>query len=183
MERCPIFLIAVVEAFALLFVGCSSTGGNRYMTVSSHVSHLVEKGVVVDIHNVMVDGKSGPTGFYGGAIEGAVVGGAAGADISKSSRGAAIGIAAGTVVGAAVGPKIQKAMSARSAQELTIELEEGKIIVVVQERREPDFNIGEKVRVYSNAQGSARVYHHDEDPYIDPDTGAYLPEDFENPDL
>ena len=62
-------------------------------------------------------------------------------------------------------------------------MDEGPMVVIVQASREPPFNIGERVRVYTNSYGAARVFHSDEDSYIDLDTKAYLPEDFENPDL
>lgn len=70
-------------------------------------------------------------------------------------------------------------MTSQRAQELTIQLEQGPVIVVVQEWREPLFMIGEEVLLHTNAGGAARVFHSDEDPYVDPDTKSYLPEDFE----
>ena len=85
------------------------------------------------------------------------------------------------IAGAVVGPKIEKALTSKRAQELTIQIDEGGIIVVVQELREPRFNIGDSVRVDSNVAGAARIFHAHENPHIDPDTGAYLPDDFETP--
>ena len=122
-------------------------------------------------------------GVYGGATAGGIVGGVAGAQVTGTSTGAALGTATGALAGAVVGPRIEKAMTSRKAQEMTIRLKEGRVIVVVQENRYPEFMIGERVRVHTNSYGHVRVYHSDEDPYIDEDTGAYLPEDFENPDL
>ena len=82
-----------------------------------------------------------------------------------------------------VGPRIEKAMTSKVAQELTIRMEEGDVIVVVQERRDPEFMIGDTVRVRKNAYDSTRIFHSDEDPFVDPDTGAYLPEDFKTAEL
>ena len=56
-------------------------------------------------------------------------------------------------------------------------MDAGGLIVVTQELRKPWFNIGDPVKVDTSLSGAGRVYHADEDPFIDPDTGAYLPED------
>ena len=109
-----------------------------------------------------------------------MAGRAIGAEASGTSLGTAVGAAGGMIAGGVVGPKIEKALTSKRAQELTIQMDEGGTIIVVQEIREPRFNIGDPVRVDSNLAGAARVFHADDNPHIDPDTGAYLPDDFES---
>lgn len=177
MNSRGVFLILV---FSLIFAGCqSSSSRSRYPISSTGMAKQLDGGTVIDIREVVIDGSSSGIGSYGGAIGGSAVGGAIGADLSGTSIGTAVGAAGGMIAGSVVGTKIEKAMTSKRAQELTIQLENGVTVVVVQEIREPWFNIGDPVKVDSNRAGAARVYHADEDPYIDPDTGAYLPDDFE----
>lgn len=179
MRLRDLFLFVV---FALIFIGCQSASTrSRYPIASTGMSKDLDSGTIVDINEVIIDGSSSGIGAYGGAIGGSVIGGQIGADLSGTSLGGAVGAAGGMITGAVVGPKIEKALTSRRAQELKIQMDKGGIIVVVQELREPLFNIGDSVQVDSNAAGAARVFHSDENPYIDPDTGAYLPDDFERP--
>ncbi len=174
--------IILVIAFSLIFVGCQSTSSrSRYPISSTGMAKQLDDGTIIDVREVVIDGSSSGIGAYGGAIGGSAVGGTVGAEISGTSLGTAVGAAGGMIAGGVVGPKIEKALTSKRAQELIIQMDEGGTIVVIQEIREPRFNIGDPVKVDSNLAGAARVYHADENPYIDPDTGAYLPEDFETP--
>ncbi len=177
-NRAPILILA----FSLIFAGCQSTStSSRYPITSTGMAKQLESGTVIDVREVVIDGSSSGIGSYGGAIGGSAVGGTVGADLSGTSVGAAVGAAGGMIAGAVVGPAIEKAITSKKAQELTVQMEEGGVVVVVQELREPRFNIGDLVKVDSNLAGAARIFHADENPYIDPDTGAYLPDDFETP--
>jgi len=135
--------------------------------------------MVVDVRPVVIDGTSSGLGSYGGAIAGSAVGGTVASDLSGTSLGGAVGAAGGMIAGAVVGPKIEKSLTSKKAQEITVQLDEGGTIVVVQELGEPRFNMGDPVRVDSNLAGAARIYHAHDNPGVDPDTGVYLPEDFE----
>lgn len=174
--------VILLLVFSLIFVGCQSSSSRSHYPISSTgMAKQLDGGTIIDLREVVIDGSSSGIGAYGGAIGGSVAGGTIGADVSGTSLGAAVGAAGGMIAGGVVGPKIEKALTSKRAQELTIQMDEGGTIVVVQEIREPRFNIGDPVRVDSNLAGAARVFHADDNPYIDPDTGAYLPEDFERP--
>lgn len=178
MKFCSLVLIFV---FSLFFLSCQSTPSqSRYPITSSGMAKQLEGGTIVDLREVVIDGTSSGLGAYGGAIGAIVAGRAIGAEASGTSLGAAVGAAGGMIAGGVVGPKIEKALTSTRAQELTIRMDEGGTIIVVQEIREPRFNIGDSVRVDSTLAGAARVFHADDNPHIDPDTGAYLPDDFES---
>ncbi len=171
-----------ISFFSLIFLGCESTSNHsRYPITSTGLAKELDRATVIDVREVVIDGTSSGIGSYGGGVAGGAIGGTVGADLSGTSLGAATGAAGGMITGAVVGPKIEKAMTSKRAQAITVQLDEGGTLVVVQELREPRFNIGDPVRVDSNLAGAARVYHANDNPYIDPDTGAYLPEDFEVP--
>lgn len=181
--RFSLLIAGLLAVSCLSGCGTGSSSRGRYPSASIGVAHSLENGTVIDVHDVVIDGRMTNAGVYGGATAGGVLGGTAGAQITGTPTGAAVGMAGGVIVGAVVGPQIEKALTSKSAQELTVRLKEGEVIVVVQERRDPEFMIGDRVRVHRNVYGSARIFHSDEDPYIDSDTGAYLPDGFENPDL
>lgn len=175
-----IYRAIVLGAFSLIFAGCGSTSSTpRYPISSTGMAKDLDSGMIVDIRPVIIDGTSSGIGSYGGAIAGSAIGGTVVSDLSGTSLGGAVGAAGGMIAGAVVGPKIEKSLTSKKAQEITVQLDEGGTIVVVQELREPRFNIGDPVRVDSNLAGAARIYHAHENPGVDPDTGAYLPEDFD----
>tara|TARA_B100000900_G_scaffold309648_1_gene268359 strand:- start:2370 stop:2807 length:438 start_codon:yes stop_codon:yes gene_type:complete len=140
----------------------------------------LDGGTIVDLKEVVIDGTSSGLGAYGGAIGGSLAGGAIGAEAIGTSLGATVGAAGGMIVGGVVGTKIEKTLTSKRAQELTIQMDDGGTIIVLQEIRVPRLNIGDPVRVDSNLAGAARVFHADDNPHTDPDTEAYLPDDFES---
>ena len=179
------FLLFSIGVSVVSLTGCGSSSANRgrYPSTSIGVPHSLENGKVIDVHDVVIDGRMTMAGVYDGAVGGSVLGGAVGADIGEPTRVLRLALLAAQFSERWVGPSIEKAMTSKVAQELTIRMEEGDVIVVVQERRDPEFMIGDTVRVRKNAYDSTRIFHSDEDPFVDPDTGAYLPEDFKTAEL
>ncbi len=89
-------------------------------------------------------------------------------------------MAVGTAVGSVVGRKVEKALTAKLAQEITIAMDGGETISVVQEYEEPGFYENERVKILTGRMGESVVYHANYDPNADPETNAYLiPEDEE----
>lgn len=176
------FLISLIVSFSPFFSGCNSTQStSRYPTTPTGMAKDLEGGTIVDIREVIIDGRTSGVGTATGTLSGAVAGSQIGGSLGDPSSGAATGAAGGAIAGAVIGPKVEKALTSKRAQELTVRMDTGGLIVVTQELRKPWFNIGDPVKVDTSLSGAGRVYHANEDPYIDPDTGAYLPEDFEIP--
>lgn len=140
-----------------LLCGCASGGG--YETVprsSAGTTQTIDQGTVVATRDVRIEGESSQLGLYGGGIMGSAVGSTVG-----SGDGQVLASAGGAVVGAVVGKQVEKAMTSKIAQEITIEMDDGSTVVVVQEWREPSFNAGERVSVLEARGGYARVRHED----------------------
>ena len=140
-----------------LLCGCASGGG--YETVprsSAGTTQTIDQGTVVATREVRIEGESSQLGLYGGGIMGSAVGSTVG-----SGDGQVLASAGGAVVGAVVGKQVEKAMTSRIAQEITIEMDDGSAVVVVQELQEPRFNAGERVSVLEARGGYARVRHED----------------------
>tara|TARA_B100000900_G_scaffold309648_1_gene268358 strand:- start:1799 stop:2293 length:495 start_codon:yes stop_codon:yes gene_type:complete len=140
-----------------LLYGCVSGGG--YETVprsSAGTTQTIDQGTVVASRDVRIEGDSSQLGLYGGGIMGSALGSTIG-----SKDGQVLASAGGAVVGAVVGKQVEKALTSKIAQEITIEMDDGRIVVVVQELQEPRFSAGERVSVLEARGGYARVRHED----------------------
>ena len=148
---------SAVAALLLLFIsGCASGGYETVPNSSAGTTQSIDLGTVVGTRTVKIEGESGQLGLYGGGI----LGSAAGSTIGRGD-GRTLASAGGAVAGAIVGRKIEKALTTKLAQEMTIELDDGRTLVVVQELKEPAFNSGDRVSVLETRNGDARVRHED----------------------
>lgn len=183
----------LLTAISLLAWGCASspTSASKYPVTHAGAIQRVEEGTVVGVRQVKIDGVATNMG----RLVGAGIGGAVGALAVPVKSEVAIqqtspnsvsiyetsnrhenqaAMAVGGAVGMVVGQKVEKALSAKKAQELTIAMDSGETVLVVQEYREPAFYENERVKLYTTRAGDSVVYHAGEDPTMDPDTNAYL---------
>ena len=109
-------------------------------------------GVVESVREVEVD--SARTGV--GPMAGAVIGGTVGGEVGRG-RGSAAGAVVGTVIGAVAGEAAAQT-GTQPGLEITVRLDEGRIIAVTQPRDATTFKPGDRVRVVADGR-SARVTH------------------------
>jgi len=152
-------IVYVLSAGALLYTaGCASrhpAGLTVYEPWQTNVAQRVEWGTVEGVRTVVIEGESSQVGRYGGgAIGSAVVGTTVG-----SGSGAVIASAGGAVVGAVAGEAVEKALTTKTGQEISVALDNGDHIVVVQELEQGRFYDGERVRILLSSTGTARVTH------------------------
>ncbi|HKA38847.1 MAG TPA: hypothetical protein VKD25_03685 [Burkholderiales bacterium] len=107
-------------------------------------------GVVEALREVELEGERSAAA----PMAGAVIGGAAGSSVGRG-RGAAAGGVVGTVVGAVVGESAAQG-APRQALEITVRLDEGRVIAVTQAAGKESFKTGDRVRVVSDGR-TARV--------------------------
>ena len=103
-------------------------------------------GVVEAVREVEVEGERSAAA----PMAGAVIGGAAGGSVGRG-RGAAAAGTIGTVVGAVVGESVAQG-APRPALEITVRLDEGRIIAVTQPAGKESFKTGDRVRVVSDGR-------------------------------
>ena len=103
-------------------------------------------GVVEAVREVAIEGERSAAG----PIAGAVIGGAAGSSVGRG-RGASAGGVVGTVVGAVVGDSLAQG-APRAALEITVRLDEGRVIAVTQPAGKESFKAGDRVRVVSDGR-------------------------------
>jgi outer membrane lipoprotein SlyB len=84
------------------------------------------------------------------------VGGVAGSTVGNG-KGSAIGAVIGAVAGGLAGSAIEEAVTRKDAYEITVKLDNGSLIAIVQEATEK-FSAGDTVRLIENG-GITRVSH------------------------
>ena len=144
--------ISALAIFALL-AGCAgpNTAGERYSRRDTLRTMQVRQGEILMIVPVVIDGHSTRLGLVGGAAIGHAVGDKLGEGSSSHVAGAI-----GAVGGAIAGQAIEKKITEQDGLEITIELDSGKIIAIVQEAT-VEFSEGERVRVLASRGDRARV--------------------------
>lgn len=140
---------------AAMLTGCAQPGmtGTSYSRGETRQAQSVQFGTVESVRPVTIEGDGNNTA---GTVTGAVVGGLLGRQIGGGS-GRDIATAAGAVAGGVAGSHIQQNTSRRQGVEVTVRLEEGGLVSVVQEAApNENFRPGDRVRVLGQGR-SMRV--------------------------
>jgi outer membrane lipoprotein SlyB len=142
---CSLVLIGIV--------GCSGPAHSSkvYSRNEAGTVQNVEDGEVLYVREVTIEGSRSPWGGIAGGIMGYAVGSTIGGGSGKT-----VARAAGTVGGAAAGSAVQEKATREVGLEITVQLDSGEIISVVQSADE-QFDDGDRVRVLRRPDGSARV--------------------------
>ena len=140
-------------ATAALLVGCAQpgVGGGNYTRGQVRGEQSVRIGTVEAVRDVTIDARDTGTG----TLAGAAIGGVAGSTVGGGSRANAVGAIAGAVVGGLIGNAVEKNNNDRRGVEVTLRLEDGRVIAITQEKDE-EFRVGDRVRILSG-QGTTRV--------------------------
>lgn len=144
-----IILTTVLSASVL--GGCAQQGlyGTSYSRDQVRQAQTVQYGTVESVTPVVIEGRD--DGVIG-AGTGAVVGGIAGRQVGGGS-GRALATVVGAVAGGLVGQRIEKSTTTRQGQEITLRLDSGRVVSVVQEVENGQFfRQGDRIRVLG--QGS-----------------------------
>lgn len=146
MKAFWIVLIPVVLA------GCASgRGGDDYERAEARRVYEVKMGVVEHVRQVRLEGTDSGIGAAAGGVVGGIAGSTAG-----SGRGSAVGAVLGAVVGGLAGAATEEASTRKLGVEVTVKLDSGRVIAVVQEDHDEKFVIGERVRILESGN-QARV--------------------------
>jgi outer membrane lipoprotein SlyB len=140
-------------AACLLISGCAYHAGSAdYRGYEAMGEQHVRFGVVEAVRDVRI--RPGNTGV--GSTAGAFIGGIAGSHVGGGS-GEIVGAIAGTVIGSIIGYNVEQQANEIPGIEVTVLLDSGKYIAVVQQAGEP-FRTGDRVRVLSG-RDAVRVTH------------------------
>lgn len=138
--------MAAVLAASVVVAGCApSLAGDSYRRGETMRAQNVELGVVESTRPVQIQGRDTGVGTVGGAAVGGVAGSAIGA-----GRGSVAGAIGGAILGGVVGNAIERDASKRNGIEVTVRLDSGRMMAVVQEDVGEGFRPGDRVRVLSD---------------------------------
>ena len=137
----------LVIVTALLLAACApSQRGDVYQRGQALRAQTVEMAVVETVRPVQIAGTNSGVGTLGGAS----LGGIAGSTVGGGSRANAAGAIAGAIIGGMVGSAVEQGTSQRPGVEVTVRLDSGRMIAVIQDDAGEAFRPGDRVRVLSD---------------------------------
>lgn len=147
--KTPFFILMSFSGLGLL-AGCSS-GSTVVDRNQVGMMQRIELGTVQSVQFVTIEGETTPVGMYGGAA----VGAASMTGVGGAGAGTNLARAGGGIVGAVAGRAIEKAVTRKAGEMITVKLDSGQTVVVTQEQGQLPFATGERVRVL--AGGKSKV--------------------------
>lgn len=145
-------IMVVALSAASVLGGCAQQGlyGTSYSRSQVGQAQTVQYGTVEAVTPVRIEGRV--DGVVGSGT-GAIVGGIAGNQVGGGS-GRTLATVVGAVAGGLIGQRVEKSTTERQGQEITIRLDTGRLMSVVQEVENGQFfNPGDRIRVLG--QGSS----------------------------
>ena len=139
---------------SLLASGCASLTGKNVAAQQAEVTHTTTRGVIVQLDRAYIENNPSLWGALGGAVVGAIAGSAVGGGSGRVLMGVS-----GAALGALVGAGIERRLNRRDGIDITMRLETGETIAVVQELgpEERAMRPGDRAVVLRGSDGSARV--------------------------
>ena len=144
--------VFILMIASLLNACASSNAGDVYSRDEARKIQTIRKGVVESVRTVKLEGTKTPIGTAAGAV----IGGVAGSTVGEG-KGSAIAAVIGAVAGGLAGSAIEEVATRQDAFEITVKLDNGSLIAIVQEATEK-FAPGDSVRLIENG-GVTRVSH------------------------
>lgn len=146
--------LAAALACVGVVAGCAhpGMGSADYRRYEARGEQMVRFGVVESVRDVRI----GPYDTGVGTAAGAVLGGIAGSNVGRGN-GEVAGAIAGAILGGVIGQNVERSANERTGVEITVLLDTGRYVAVVQEADEA-FRAGDRVRVLSGRHNT-RVTH------------------------
>lgn len=145
--------LLAIGLLSLILAACaSSNSGSVYSRDDARRVQTVKTGIVESVRQVKLEGTKTPIG----TVAGGAIGGIAGSSIGHG-HGSAIGAVIGAVAGGLAGSAIEEGVTRKDALEITVKIDGGALVAVVQEADE-QFRAGDRVRLIENGE-TTRVSH------------------------
>ncbi len=147
-----ILITVAIFAAALMLTGCvQSHSGQVYSQDQAQRSMHVYYGTIIELREVTIEGSNSGAGAVLGGVAGGVIGSTIG-----SGSGRTLATVGGALAGLAAGSAIEHETGTKKAIEFTVELDDGRVMAVVQEDK-AYYRIGDRVRMLQGGDGSWRV--------------------------
>ena len=151
--------MGIHKAIACIFTGILVTGCVYHAGSGDYRGYEVmgEQNVRFGVVEVVRPVRIQPMNTGVGTASGAFIGGIAGSHVGGGS-GQIVGAIAGTVIGSILGHNIEQQANEVAGVEVTVLLDSGRYIAVVQQATSEQFRAGERVRVLTG-RDAVRVTH------------------------
>ncbi len=144
MKKTAVALTCLLTGAVLTGCAQSTLTGTSYSRGEARQAQSVQTGRVESVVPIVIEGR---TDGVVGAGTGAVVGGIAGHQVGGGS-GRQLATVLGAVAGGIAGQRVEEATSRRQGVEITVRLDNGSVVSVVQEVDQNQvFSPGDRVRI------------------------------------
>jgi len=148
-------LAGIVAGAGLMLGGCATgPSANVYRANQTMQAENVRYGTVESVAPVSIEGSEGGQGV--GTVAGALLGGILGSSIGEG-RGQALATVGGAVAGGVAGSAVGNQATRKNGVRLTVRMDNGRVISVVQPVDNQRFAAGERVTVRTSPDGTTRV--------------------------
>ena len=149
---CMNTVLAALAVSGLLMSGCaSSRSGTTFSRDEALRAQRTYFGVIETVKEGKIEGTKSPIGAIAGGVLGGVAGRTGGGGSGKD-----VATVGGALAGAAVGAIAEEAVTRQKAYSLTVKLDDGRIITVVQSA-DTAFVPGQRVRALETDAGRWRI--------------------------
>lgn len=151
--------MGIRKAIACIFAGALVTGCAYHAGSGDYRGYEVmgEQGVRFGVVETVRAVRIQPVNTGVGSASGAFIGGIAGSHVGGGS-GQIVGAIAGTVLGSIIGYNAEQQANEMAGVEVTVLLDSGRYIAIVQQATSEQFRPGERVRVLTG-RDAVRVTH------------------------
>ncbi|MCL2590950.1 MAG: glycine zipper 2TM domain-containing protein [Betaproteobacteria bacterium] len=154
MKTRLVLTLSLLTVAPLIAGGCASNlGADHYSRGEARQAQKIQYGTVVSVRPVKIEGTKSNIGTVAGAATGGVIGRSFGSGISS-----AISTVAGAVAGGVGGAAVEEAVTRTDGLEITVKLESGETLAVVQQDEGEHFKLGERVKLVGGGKAT-RVTH------------------------
>lgn len=145
--------LLIIAGLTLLLGACSppSQAGKVYSRDQTRTSQQIYYGTIRRIEPVTIEGTHTGGGTLAGGVLGGVLGSAFGSGVGRG-----VATVGGAIGGAVAGTAAEKQMTTVAGLEIEVELENGEVLLVVQEK-DAEYRVGDQVRVVVGADGTTRI--------------------------
>lgn len=147
------FRFCFILALGLItFSACAPSRSGQIYTRDQALQEMrVYYGTVLEVRDVQIEGTQSGLGAVAGGVTGGVLGSMVG-----GGRGRIVGGVVGALGGAAGGALAEEAVTRKNGLEITVEMDNGEILSVVQEA-DAAFRVGDRIRLLRANDGTARI--------------------------
>ena len=129
MKRSMSIVAMALGCAAMFSTGCTtSSSGNVFSRNEALHASVVVEGTVLEVRAGKIEGEQSGLGAVGGAAMGGVVG-----NLFGGGKGNAIATVGGAIAGGLAGNAVEKGVTSSQAYQITVKLDDGRTIVIVQE--------------------------------------------------